>query len=94
MDKISTITAKVEQREEVKIIAKKIVGLQNIIEGTMIKYAARELSETVEGISNWTNQNAHYGIAPVTPLQDNPEMHIYYIGIQAQHLKKLNKVKF
>jgi len=79
---MSTITSKVEQKDEVKIIAKKCVGLKNIFEGSFVKDTSQELAKISEEIPSWINRRVHYGIAPVSKLQDNPETHSYLIGIE------------
>jgi predicted transcriptional regulator YdeE len=81
---MSTITTKVEQRNEVKIIAKKCVGLHNIFEGSFLKDNSIELANKAEEIPNWINRSVHYGIAPISRLQDNPETHTYYIGVEVR----------
>lgn len=84
-----TVTSKVVQRDEVKIIAKKCVGLNNIFDGSFIKDTSQELTKLAKDIPDWINRNVHYGIAPVSKLQENPETHTYYIGIKVSDFSQV-----
>lgn len=83
----NTLTTSVVTKNELKVVAKKCVGLQNIVEGTTIKVNADELASLAGRIPSWTNKDVHYGIALASQFRNEyePEKHVYYIGIEVDN---------
>lgn len=83
----------------VKLEGFKAVGIKNVglhQFGSLIPESALELYKQLEQIPTRIKPERHYGLAPCSPAQDQPESHTYYIAVEVssfegvpEHLEKI-----